>query len=172
VDVCNCKVCAMLRTKDSSTNAKHTNVQENDDSIVNECNVLKNGKVCFSENINLWQMNLLQYRTPQYPEYVNNRVCDTHTCDCEGYKFRVVIPFAKHVTEGKRRLRRLKNASSLDSVRNKEGQRLDMFYILICIIATSYSLASSPITFLPLHTCFPFTSPRVSCITQGATHLQ
>jgi hypothetical protein len=28
----------------------------------------------------------------------------------------------------------LKNISSLDSVRNKEGQRLDMFYVLICKI--------------------------------------
>jgi len=65
--------------KDSSTDAKQTNVQENENSIVNECNVLNNGKVCFSENNDLWQMNLLQYRTPQYPEYVNNRVCDTHT---------------------------------------------------------------------------------------------
>jgi len=79
VDVCHCEMCAMLRMKDSSTDAKHTNVQENEDSIVNECNVLKNGKVCFSENNDLWQMNLLQYRTQQYPKYVNNRVCDTHS---------------------------------------------------------------------------------------------
>jgi len=40
VDVCHCKMCAMLPTKDSSTYAKHTNVQEKEDSIVNECNVL------------------------------------------------------------------------------------------------------------------------------------
>ena len=38
--------------------------------------------------------------------------------------------------------------------------RLDMFYILICITATPYSLASCLIRFSPLHTCFPFTSPR------------
>jgi len=59
VDVCHCEMCAMLRTKHSSTDAKHTNVQRNEDNIVNECNVLKNGKVCFSENNDLWQMNLL-----------------------------------------------------------------------------------------------------------------
>jgi hypothetical protein len=100
VDVCQCEMCAMLRTKDSSTDAKHMNVQENGDSIVNGCTILKNGKVCFSENNDLWQMNLLQYRTPQYPEYVNNRVCDTHARarDCEGCELRVVIPFAKHIT--------------------------------------------------------------------------
>ena len=79
MDVCHCEMCAMLRTKDSSTYAKHTNVQEKESSFVNDCNVLKNGKVCFSENNNLWQMNLLQYRTLQFPEYVSNRVCDTHT---------------------------------------------------------------------------------------------
>ena len=73
MDVCHYEMCATLRTKDFSTYAKHTNVQEKEDSIVND------GKVCFSENNDLWQMNLLQYRTPQYPEYVNNRVCDTHT---------------------------------------------------------------------------------------------
>ena len=65
MDVCHCEMCAMLPTKDSSTDAKHTNVQENEDSIVNEYNVLKNAKVCFSENNDLWQMNLLQYRTSQ-----------------------------------------------------------------------------------------------------------
>jgi len=36
----------------------------------------------------------------------------------------------------------LNNVSSLDSVRNKDGQSLDMFYVLIFIIATPYSLAS------------------------------
>jgi hypothetical protein len=38
--------------------------------------------------------------------------------------------------------------------------RLDMFYVLICITATPYSLLSCLIRFSPLHTCFPFTSPR------------
>jgi hypothetical protein len=47
--------------------------------------------------------------------------------------------------------------------------RLDMFYFLICIIATPYSLASCLIRFLSLHTLFPSTSPRFLCITQGAT---
>ena len=79
MDVCHCEMCAMLLRKDSSTDTKHTNMRGNEDSIVNECNVLKNGTVCVSENNDLWQMNLLQYRTPQYPEYVNNWVCDTHT---------------------------------------------------------------------------------------------
>ena len=40
MDVCHCKMCAMLRTKDSSTYAKDTNAQETEDSIVNECNIL------------------------------------------------------------------------------------------------------------------------------------
>jgi hypothetical protein len=53
-------MCAMLRTKDSSTYAKHTNAQEKEGSNVNNYIVLKNGKVCFSENNDLWQMNLLQ----------------------------------------------------------------------------------------------------------------
>jgi hypothetical protein len=44
-------------------------------------------------------MNLLQYRTPQFPEYVSSRVCDKDTRDREGSKHSVVIPFAKHVTE-------------------------------------------------------------------------
>jgi len=54
VDVCHCEMCAMLRTKESSTDTKHTNVQEKEDSSLNECNVLKNGKVCFSENNELF----------------------------------------------------------------------------------------------------------------------
>ena len=78
--------------------AKHTKVPEKEDSVVNECNVLKNGRVCFSDNNDLWQINLLQYRKPQYPEYVNNRGCGTHTRDCEGCELSVVIPYAKHVT--------------------------------------------------------------------------
>ena len=40
MDVCHCKMRAMLPTKDYSTYAKHTNVQEKEDKIVNECNVL------------------------------------------------------------------------------------------------------------------------------------
>jgi hypothetical protein len=87
--------------------------------------------------------------------------------------------------------RSVKNVSYLDSVRNKDGQRLEKIYLLICIIgsahslascliwffmiciiATPYSLASRLIRFLCVHTCFPFTSPRFLCITQGATHLQ
>ena len=108
MDLCHCAMCAMLRTKDSSTDAKHTNVQEKEDSIVNECNVLKDGKVCFSENDDLWQMNLLQYRTPQHLEYVRNGVCDAHTRDCEGCQLSVVIPFAKHVTEREGKVEKFK----------------------------------------------------------------
>jgi len=44
----------------------------------------------------------------------------------------------------------LKNVSSLDSVRNKYGQRLDRFYVLICTISTPYSLASRLIWFFLL----------------------
>jgi len=99
VDVCHCEMCATLPTKGSITYAKHTKVQEKEDSIVNECNVLKTRKVCFSENNDLWQMNLLQYRTPQFPEYVSNRVCGTDTSSCEGWELSVFVPFAKHVTE-------------------------------------------------------------------------
>jgi hypothetical protein len=51
-------------------------------------------------------------------------------------------------------VRWLKNVSSLDSVRNKEGQSLDMFNVLICIIATPYSIASlSSSLLLLLYNC-------------------
>jgi hypothetical protein len=89
----------MLPTKGSSTYAKHTNVQEKENSIVNDFSVLKNAKVCFSENNDLWQRNLWQYRRPQFPEYISNRVCGTDTIDCEGWELSFFIPFAKHVTE-------------------------------------------------------------------------
>jgi hypothetical protein len=135
VVVCHCEMCAMSRTKDSSTYAKHTNVQEKESSIVNDCNVLKNGKVCFSENNNLWQMNFLQYRTPQFPKYVSNRVCDTHTrthtCACEGWELSVVTPFAKHIKEREGKVEKFREFFSLDSVWNKYGQRLDRFYVLL-----------------------------------------
>jgi hypothetical protein len=102
----------MLRTRDSITYAK--NVEEKEDSIVNECNVLKNGEVCFSENNDLWQMNFLQHRTLQFPEYESNLVCDTHTHthtytrDYEGCELSVVIPFAKHVTEREGKVEKFK----------------------------------------------------------------
>jgi len=181
-------MCAMLCTKDSSTDAKHTNVQENEDSIVNECTVLKNGKVCFSENNDLWWMNLRQYRTLQYPEYVNNRVCNTHTRDCVGF---VVIPFAKHVRGREEKVEKV--TECLIPRQHTEWGGTKVRYVVCsylcncislfthfpfhrvcycCIIATPYSLASSPITSSSLHACFLFTSPRVLCITQGATHLQ
>jgi hypothetical protein len=41
---------------------------------------------------------------------------------------------------------------------------LDTFYVLICIIATPYSLASCLIRFSSLHTCFPFTSRRLCAL--------
>jgi hypothetical protein len=62
--------------------------------------------------------------------------------------------------KGKKRLRSLKNVSSLESVGNKDGQRLDTFYILVCMIGIPYSLASCLIRFSCEHTCFPFASPR------------
>jgi hypothetical protein len=42
VEMCHCKIYAMLPTKGSSTYAKHrhTHVQEKEDNIVNEYNVL------------------------------------------------------------------------------------------------------------------------------------
>jgi len=40
VDACHCELCAIIPTKHCSTYAKHTNEQEKEDSIVNECNVL------------------------------------------------------------------------------------------------------------------------------------
>ena len=35
-----------------------------------------------------------------------------------------------------------------------------MFYVLVCMIGTPYSLASCLIRFSCVHTCFPFASPR------------
>ena len=40
MEICHSKICAMLPTKGSNTYAKRTNVQEKEDSIVNEHNVL------------------------------------------------------------------------------------------------------------------------------------
>jgi hypothetical protein len=115
-----------------------------------------------------------------FPEYVSNRVCGTHA----HVTVRVanpVLPFRLRNMSRKMKesLRSLKNVSSLDSVLNKDAERLDMLYLLVCIIGTpyslasclmwvfiickiaiSYSLASRLIRFSSLHTCFPFTSPR------------
>ena len=44
--------------------------------------------------------------------------------------------------------------------------RLDMFYVLICITATPHSLASCLIRFSSLHTCFPCTSPRFCALSK------
>ena len=48
MDVFHCEICAMLRTKDSSTDVKYTNVLGNEYRNLNECSVLKSGKVCES----------------------------------------------------------------------------------------------------------------------------
>jgi len=47
-------------------------------------------------------------------------------------------------------------------------------HVIIVITATAipYSLASCLIRFQFLHTCIPFTSRRVLCITHSARHFQ
>jgi hypothetical protein len=82
--------------------------KKKEDSIVNECSVLKDWKVCFSENNNLWQINLLQYRTPQFPEYISNQVSDIDKHDCEGWELSVLIPFGKHVMEREGKVEKFK----------------------------------------------------------------
>jgi hypothetical protein len=115
-----------------------------------------------------------------FPEYVSNWVCNTHA-HVTVRVAKPVLPFRLRNMSRKRKecLGSLKNVSSQDSVWNKDGERLDMLYLLVCIIGTpyslasclmwvfiiciiaiSYSLSSRLIRFSSLHTCFPFTSPR------------
>jgi hypothetical protein len=120
--------------------------------------------VCFSEKCDLWHMNLFQYRTTQFSEYVSNRVCSAHTHTHTHVTVRIansVLSYRWRIIsrKGKGMSRNIKNISSLE-VRNKDRQKLDMFYVLTCIIATPYLLVSCLIRFSSLHTCFPLISPR------------
>ena len=122
-----------------------------------------------SQSNDLWQQNLFQYRATQFPEAVGFA---THTHSWLWGLATLLSSRLRNISrKEKEMLRSVKNVSSLDSVRNKDGPRLDMFYVLICIIATFYSLASCLIRFSSSHTCLQFTSPRFLCITQSATHL-
>ena len=127
-----------------------------------------------------------------FPEYVSNRVCGTHA-HVTVKVANPVLPFRLRNMSRKMKesLRSLKNVSFLDSVLNKDGERLDMLYLLVCIIGTSYSLVTRLMwvfiickicnflfTCFPSHQVFIFTymlSVHLSaflCITQGATYLQ
>jgi hypothetical protein len=70
-----------------------------------------------------------------------------------------------------KRLRRLKNVLSLDSVRKKVGY-VSRYYSYNCnaiAIAIYYLIPSLLLRFPYLHTCIPFTS-RCLCITHSARH--
>ena len=111
-----------------------------------------------SQSNDLWQQNLFQYRATQFPEAVGFA---THTHSWLWGLATLLSSRLRNISrKEKEMLRSVKNVSSLDSVRNKDGPRLDMFYVLIYIIATFYSHASCLIRFSSSHTCLQFTSPR------------
>jgi hypothetical protein len=63
-----------------------------------------------------------------------------HTRDSLGWQHCVVIPLAKHLAGTTGKVAKEKNVLSVDREGKKDGQRLDRFYVIICIIAMQWQM--------------------------------